>query len=885
MGAFDQLDAAMRMRAIISQQAQAVAQDEMPTLLTGRFTQVDLDNMKGMCWFPGDDQPTEVNLLPNSIPASWNSEGTSMAGYGSTGLIQEFNNKYYCTEILTGGSFAVDQSVAGFGIRAERPGSRGYGNDPLSDVYEFFANIDLPDDGIEYYPGEALVFGPFVTRNLVTGLSSDEFGGFVKIALSHRDQITRLYETVISANDLSTSGGWMRIQPYQEVAYDGNVNDRFELDIRRFANGDVVDDKGEAVPAFYFRIVNGYNFTSDFPFKVAINAGGLFNYARTAGRRNRLTTFYDEYPEDHKGYIGFHSSGSNYTDVVGIRDSFHKTPRAPGTGWGPTTGDASVSWVHNAGLNLYRTDGYYGWLDVTTTGGSVNSRLPTTAKDREFTFNFDVQPGATLATGGSFEVAAFCRWDIATTTLYRFSATFNTNGSIQLIVQRIVNGSGTVIGNVLLTDLPTPAYNSDPNYNLFKMKVRCVGSSIKMNVWKWDWADEADWKIDVVDTGITAAGLIGLAGARAAGNTNTNLRIYFSNYIESVQSINTPGTAVWNTGPYRSARLRAASDLQKSLNSSGSIKLDGNYISWIEPIELSGIGIHPDILSEARAYISQPNTITDINTIPMFPSYSGITSNVPVTSQGVQLLAGHTLYCAVPPGYPNLDLMKYLFIVNSNELNFYDYPVPIPASFSLPEWSVMIASRTPGGVLKTGMGIDPEFNGGGDVLAMAPGNRAMMRNLSSFNITTTTFATNANSFTNAKLRKNARYKYELRVGYTMTGTTPRARFQWAYLGTAGYGNPTTHDGFVYGNGQDNTAVQDRVTSMYNARRDGTGIATLGSFSTANSATLSLNSSFWSHGYIATGNSPVDLQLQYAIETAGQTLTINPGSYLYVTRIS
>jgi hypothetical protein len=885
MGTFSGLDAAMRMRQIITQQAAAVATDAVPTTLVGRFTQVDLDNMKGMCWFPGDDEPTEVTLLPGAIPASWNSGGTSMVGYGSTALVQEISGKLYALQILTGGSFSVDTSVAGFGIRAERPGSRGYGNDPLSDVYEFYANLDLPDEGITYYEGEALIFGPFVTRNVVTGLQDDEFGGFLKIALSHRDQVTRLYETVISANDLSSSGGWMRIQPYQEISYDGTENDRFELDVRRYTNGEVVDTNGDPVPAFYFRIVNGFNFTSDFPFKVAIHAGGLFNYARTGGFRNRITTVYDEYPEDHKGYVGFHSSGLSYSNVIGIRDSFHKAPRAPGTGWGPTTGDSSIVWQHNSTLSYYRTDGYYGWLNVPVTGSPVYSQLPSSAKDREFEFGFDVQPGASLATGANFEVMAFARWDVPTINAYKFAVSFNTDGTIQCFIMKLIAGVQTTLASLTLTDLPTPAYNSDANHNLFKMKVRCVGTSLKMNVWKWDWTDEQNWKLEITDSSITAAGVMGVAAARPPANTNNNLRIYFYNYVESVQTMVTPGTATWNTGPYRSSRLRAATDLQKSLNSSGTVKLDGNYLSWIEPIELSGIGIHPDILSEARAYISQPTTATDINSIPQFPSYAGFTANAPVTGSGVFLPAGHSLYCAIPPGYPNMDLMKYLFVVNSNELNFYDYPVPIPASFSLPEWAVLIASRTPGGVLKTGMGIDPEFNGGGDVLAMAPGNNAIMRNLSSFNITTTTFATNGNSFTNAKLRRNARYKYELRVGYTMTGTTPRARFQWAYLGTAGYGSPSTHDGFVYGNGQDNTAVQDRVTSMYNARRDGTGIATLGSFSTASSGTLSLNSSFWSHGYIATGNLPVDLQLQYAIETAGQTLIINPGSYLYVTRIS
>lgn len=889
MGTFSALESAMRMREILKQQAQSTVEENLPAVLVGRFTQVDLDNMKGNIWFPGDDQPTEVNLLPNTIPATWDSGGDSMTGRGSTAMVQQINGKYYATEILSGGSFSIDATSAGFGLRAERPGSRGYGANPLNDVYEFYANLDLPDYGEEFFYGDALIFGPFVTRNFVTGLSSEDFGGFIKIALSHRDQTTRLYESVISANDLSSAGGWMRLQPYQEVSYDGTDNVRFELDIRRYANGDVVDENGDAVPAFYFRIMNGVNNFTDFSFKVAINAGGLFNYARTQSNRNRLTVTHEYYPDDHQGYVGFHSSGSVFNDVIGIRDSMIKIPRSfsSGLGWGPTTGDPSVSWTHTNSINQYNTDGFYASIRPNLTVSDFMSRLPGSKKDTELEFWFDVQPGASAATGNFFEVLAYARWNTATNTGYRFAAVFNTAGDISAYIQKVVSGTITNLGNVTIAEMPTPAYTSDANANVFKMKVRCVGSSLKINVWKANFADENSWKVEVTDSSITTAGQTGIGVNRGSGNTNGNLRVYYYQYVESVQVAQTASAETWNTGPYRSPRLRAAADLQRTIVTEGTVRYIDGYVSWDEPIEFGGIGTHPNILSEGRAYASFPVwNVTDIDRLPVFPVGLGNIGSFLVGPSGIFIQPGHSLWCAIPPGYPNLDLMKYMFLVDSTKQATTSQQAT-PIQYGLPEWSVFIVGRSLSGVVKTGLGVQPAYPNGLSFHDMGVGHTSMVNVSSPFNITSTTVSSSdPNNFIRMRLRRNARYKYEARIGYGLTGSGALAKFQWIYQGTGGtvHVNPTNHWRFAYGNGIDNTTLQSQVSSMYNNRRDGTNTALVGSFNQGQAGSLGVISSFWEHGVIDTSNGTAEMWLGYGVNGAGQTLTIHAGSYLEVTRI-
>lgn len=176
------LSTASQFRDIMTTHIQKKTKDMLSKAKKGRVVSVDFLAFTAQVWFAGDAAPTTVNIISSTVPGQWGnkfgrdtSDDTGQVGAGSTVLVEEFFNKLYITEVLTGGQFSIDYSMAG-----SRQQAFGLDSQPeyvRAAEYVYTTEWNYLEIGENGGGPNAINIGPFLLADTTDIATSEAFDG------------------------------------------------------------------------------------------------------------------------------------------------------------------------------------------------------------------------------------------------------------------------------------------------------------------------------------------------------------------------------------------------------------------------------------------------------------------------------------------------------------------------------------------------------------------------------------------------------------------------------------------------------------------------------------------------------------------------------------
>lgn len=675
MGSFDEVSTAVRAREAISRIARRQIKAEVPGTIIGRVVHVDTVAMRALVWIPGDPQPIPVRLLQGTIPASWHKrsapaggDASDTQGFGSTVVLQQYNGQQYIVDVVSGGEFTANLQALGVSNVELKPWNIGQGLDVVGNPTWSRLSVRATSLGAAVPVGGAVMFGPFL-GDLNSGLM------FITISFG---EYTKTYKFTMQRNAFDVAGNpelekWYRILPESEqFDIEGSSVIDWDLDIGFRQTQDTLDASGVQHNSIWFRLVNSSplnnpasSFESPsvvFDHRVTIDST---SFSVPTGPSGKFVCEVTNSASAPVGYMGFRGGTSPYPDLAAqfAMDEFGRNALALGNA------DTGEAWTSSQMV----PNGKVAIMSFTAANQVV---LGTITPNISLGNLVDIDTTAVVSVTGTASaqsVAIGPIWRATASTGYTGHVVFRTDGTVNWALR-------TFNGNVI-ADVATGATGLTYAANeRFGVRCKMVGTLMSMKVWKYDTAKESDatW-FTVTDSTFTVAGFLGMSMRQAAGGTNHTAPVV--GHVHSWRGGYGGSPAVAKTreisnGPWRSARLRLATDLQKTAYSTGPITWTGGYLSWGsgESIILGNVGRHKDGLSEGKAYCIMPTG----GTVPKYPLGSSAT----VTSNGIPLSPGQSLWLAVPPGVGDEELGLYLFIVDDGNANI---------DFGVPEWAIFIA--------------------------------------------------------------------------------------------------------------------------------------------------------------------------------------------------
>lgn len=696
MAALAKLDTAARVRDVVKKVASRVVDIEVSTPLVGRVTAIDLVHLKAMVWFAGDPNPIQVALFSSVIPGQseagfpTDQPSNGLVGYGSIVACQTLNGTLYVTQVLTGGQFSFDFDTLNQGMISQ------IYYDELQGGVQPLNGLKASGEMILQLPsianGVACEFGPFTNT-----YDGGEQGGPMWLDVDVFEQLeggaktyrlnSYLYDDASSAvaSTPPYDDRWMRIMPYLETGGTGasERNSDWHLDVSFKTTPYGLTPLGLQKTEVWFRIVvDSLDNSFVQPF-VRIRSPWLHK-ARSVDGSEKLVATTVALPTLPKGYIGFHNSngsGVKDMDTFHVRDQFNRTLSAD---LGTMSDYPSGYTLAGGGGSDYNVSGTYALVAHIIANNMHQAEVTNTSS---FGRDFDMLARISVhqvSTGASVWHGFRLR-KTGSTTYYWYRLEFTTGSQVNLSVSKNVSGTVTSLG----TQASAHSYAAD---TIFLVRCQVKGSKLRMKFWAEDEQPPKKWNIVVqLDTAITASGGFVWDSISDSGNTNSfpQTRLHDLDVVNSsFTPVTNPGK--WRTGPWRNAALRMGQDLQRTMQIEGAFTWDGSNISWTGEIFLGGVGASKQGLVDARHYITCPKLTT--YTIPVYGGYS--VTSVAVTTSGIPLALGQSLYCAVPPGEWEMDLAPFLFIVDeAHQINFDDSNRLW--QYHLPEWSILIARRNP----------------------------------------------------------------------------------------------------------------------------------------------------------------------------------------------
>ncbi len=713
---FDKLETAARVRDIIKQGSRQVVSEQVPRPLIGRMVTVNLRKLQGTVWFPGDDQPILVQLMSNAIPGDWhyrygaidtNEDTMSIAGYGSIVICQRLNGVIYVIYVLSGGQMNYELQAVGLGIVMQKTfddtdlSGATVAVDIAGDPHESFFAVEL-DAGVGV--GEAVEFGPFV--KLEDGRTRF---GHIEINISSFDW-AKSYKFVLNPHELTQEADvtntvypWLRIIPTHEAAQAGGAND-IELDICYRPSED------EFRNDIWFRIVNAGYSISVVSAKISIKST-MFNKARMLSNTEALVHRVVEQPSEPWGYLGYYRSDHVF-DNVHDGDHADNFGRSVTTGWGVS--DRGYSYGYLPSSSAFRVNGQDGIIEVAANNTTYVAYNTDSNLIRDF--YFQAAPEENVLTQDVWGGIAI---DVNTGSgdMLMVGLAWKTTGDVYAFIRRKNSGTITLVGSEVDTNLSY--LNNDPSYyvNVHVRYERDANSNariLKIKTWFIDEPEPRPWLIEqTVASGSSPAVSVnaGMFAHAVTGNTNTKpYGVHFREYKLTGDHFTPEDSGgfsnvsfPWHTGPWRSGALRTAEALQKTWTYDGRFDWDGTYLKIVGKVHFDGIGMNRNGLKSGYAYLEMVNNTSAASAanrfIPVMPfddedETSGFREWD--LDQGIQLYEGESLWCGIPPGSDQTNLIRNLFIVNGGYHSAWNSE-STAQYYSLPEWAVMIASRAQSG--------------------------------------------------------------------------------------------------------------------------------------------------------------------------------------------
>lgn len=597
---------------------------------------------------------------------------SSLVGFGSNVVVQKFNGVLYVTHILNGGQFSFDFRSMGFSIITQK--ALDVTVNPTATVeiagspHETFINCvvsdaDLPD-------GHAIDFGPFTQY-----YAGPPEVGYMEVTIKIDSIGIKVYRFPVSPRwEFDHPGGpndydsWYRIIPTHTIndysAQDADVD--FDIAYKKTAYGNSTEFQDW--PEIWFRVIKRGSEWTGLNATVTIRATNI-QKGRSLGGRELFMQETRANPPEVKGFIGFHNAQHGFQDfdAYGIQDDFG---RVTTEGWGRS--DSSQTWSHS-GPEVHYCDGDTGVIAVAAnfTGYRAIAASSTLDCDMYFVQWVDAAP-----TGGHLQAGAVARF-VDTSNHYQIKIEFWTDLTIQIWFARFVGGSGFTIGGSGVAEMSYVAGQK------IKCRVAIKGATLYGKVWDYNAVEPEAWdRVHLDGTPFMSSGAFGFRTVTESSNTNTKPYLV---HVDEVRAKLSPQVydnngSQWHTGPWRSGGLRLAQDLQKTYLPDNRVVWNGTHVLWDGYLRFTGVGLHRYGLNTGRSSCLMP--VSGL-TVPIFPNDGVGATTATVTSNGIPLSVGQSLWVGIPPGVNWDYLEEYLFIVDSTRNKQYQ----------VPEWAVLIASR------------------------------------------------------------------------------------------------------------------------------------------------------------------------------------------------
>jgi hypothetical protein len=188
--------------------------------------------------------------------------------------------------------------------------------------------------------------------------------------------------------------------------------------------------------------------------------------------------------------------------------------------WPPA--DTGQTFTNTGGAAAdYSGTGTRGQHAVTSTAVlRVSSAVMTTANAVAQIQSFPTVVAATQP----IEQHLWLRADAAGANGYRARVRYNTAGTVDLILERVVAGVATSLGSLLAPFTYIAATG-------VSVKLQTWGSSIAAKIWEMTTPEPLAYQVTATDTTITSVGLLAASSLRAAGNTNGTVNMQFDNLL------------------------------------------------------------------------------------------------------------------------------------------------------------------------------------------------------------------------------------------------------------------------------------------------------------------------------------------------------------------
>lgn len=170
----------------------------------------------------------------------------------------------------------------------------------------------------------------------------------------------------------------------------------------------------------------------------------------------------------------------------------------------------------------YSGTGSRGQQANTTTGVARVSSVPMTTTNALASV---LMYPTVVALTQTIEQFLWLRADAAGANGYRARIRFNTGGTVDLILEKVVAGVPTTIDG---TAIGFMAYGAT---SVVAVKLQVWGSTISAKAWDFTVAEPAAFQSIATDTTFTAAGTANLSSIRSAGNTNGTVNFQFDNWL------------------------------------------------------------------------------------------------------------------------------------------------------------------------------------------------------------------------------------------------------------------------------------------------------------------------------------------------------------------
>jgi acyl dehydratase len=200
-----------------------------------------------------------------------------------------------------------------------------------------------------------------------------------------------------------------------------------------------------------------------------------------------------------------------------VHDSFG---RSVGDSWGTAT--SGHSWLILAGTaSDYFVVGGQGWITANTLNTTYQISQVFAHQDVDMVCDLGMQG---VQAGANTILAVAARASSGGTTHYRVSATFDTSGTVTFSIVRSVSGTASTLASAFASF----GYQAG---EMFRVRLQCVGSTIRAKAWAVGSAEPASWQASVTDTEIANGARVAVQAFRGTGNTTTDLAAMFDNFF------------------------------------------------------------------------------------------------------------------------------------------------------------------------------------------------------------------------------------------------------------------------------------------------------------------------------------------------------------------